>query len=239
VCSNCGQSWSSGEKRPREGQDLKNRLSPAEWIWINKPRRTKRGISYDSLHQRYQEAEKLVLLILRDRLDVLLPHACAPEASTQLHPMAKDDSVALSVLVGLTDEQYVTLREILQAKYPLSLPAKSTMAGCRRSFMQNLDDQLKLRPLERPSDGIIGVMVGLPAVLAYLYSAYGAPQASVLMWKLSADGRPNGPRSEISLGITPLSFVGEILQSANAVYPLMLFQGQSNLITTLSKISNR
>jgi hypothetical protein len=137
--------------------------------------------------------------------------------------MSQRDCLQLSNLADLTDQQYISLRVFLKHKLEVKLPCVGTLQKLRQDQYKALRQRLGFTTLFKPN--LEGVSVNLGLSLTLLCELYGVGMSPLTRWKLSVDGRPNGKRSEISVGVVPLSFGSDFLQSSNAVYPLAVFKG--------------
>jgi hypothetical protein len=137
------------------------------------------------------------------------------------------DCLTLSILADLSDQQYKQTATYLKFKAGLKMACLPTVSKLRMECHKDFAAKLGVRNVFGLE--LAGVQVDLTKSLRVLCGLYDIAPGVKTKWKLSVDGRPNGIRSEISVGVTPITCSNSI-QSANEVYPLAVYQGKKLII---------
>jgi len=130
---------------------------------------------------------------------------------------------------NFTDQQYCVIREWVDEELDVKIFSITTVGNVRRKHVASLIEQLDITAVVDRNLVLLGAVTNLHATLVTLLDLLDC-KLDKTIWKLSADARPNGKQSEISIGIVPLSLTEDV-QSAASVYPVAMFQGKEDVPT--------
>jgi hypothetical protein len=188
--------------------------------------RQKHGESIEAMDMRCDNGAYLIGAVLHDKYKTLSDH-------TQARTKDKEDKpveTALSQLqffseIGLRDKQ---AKKVLNHYSPLCsghLESFNQTVILRTTIREELKTRLKVTGLTGQKGKAIGARIDVTEVIKYLITHYQLPEGTEIKCKFTLDGRPNGKKGELSVGLVPF-FSTQKLQSANNVFPLAILQGK-------------
>lgn len=142
----------------------------------------------------------------------------------KLEKLSKEECYDIQLRSGTSNEQWDIIKQSLADRgYPILYSSRS-FNNIKQTERADMTTTLESSPM----DGVdSGVSLNLEKVIRWLLTFFNHSQKKSSVWKLMIDGRPKCGKSEIVVGITPLSFSQQI-QSSRLVFPVAIFSGKES-----------
>jgi hypothetical protein len=224
--------YDSSEELPKKKKEspATRVFTPKESAFLYKQRRRPRGKAKKTLQKRLANIKKVTKIVLHDDVDEVVKGVEQTKTKKQVlkrnKKLPKDVCYELQTFVGLSEHKYERLRTFLSRRAEVDLHCSKATGEVKQKCVKEMCERLEVSPVKTKEGKTCGAIASLDKCVDSLLNLYEQSQTHESVWKISADARPNGKhRSEISVGITPLSFAKDEAQLASAVYPVAEFQG--------------